>query len=54
MRPQYDETVKFEIAPRSGTAKTESIVLRFTRANVQHPAYETLAELGKAVRTILL
>jgi TnpA family transposase len=37
-----------------GTADAESILRRFTRNNVQHPAYQALAELGKAVKTIFL
>lgn len=27
---------------------------RFTRSNIQHPAYEALGELGKAIETIFL
>ena len=51
---QYDELVRFATALRLGTASAESILRRFTRANQQHPTYQALAELGKAVKTIFL
>ncbi len=54
IRQQYDELIKFATALRLGTADAEAILRRFTRANLQHPTYEALAELGKAVRTIFL
>ena len=54
IRCQYDEMVKYATALRLGTADTEAILRRFTRANVQHPTYKALAELGKAVKTIFL
>lgn len=37
-----------------GTADTEAILRRFTRTNVAHPTYRSLAEVGKAVKTIFL
>src|SRR6478736_5797202 len=54
IRQQYDEMVKYATALRLGTAETEAILRRFTRANVQHPTYRALAELGKAIKTIFL
>ncbi len=51
---QYDELVKYATALRLGTAETEAILRRFTRSNVQHPTYQALAELGKAVKAIFL
>jgi TnpA family transposase len=51
---QYDQMVKYTTALRLGTANAESILRRFTRANVQHPTYKALLELGKAQRTIFL
>ena len=54
IRRQYDEMVKYATALRLGTAGTEAILRRFTRANVQHPTYKALAELGKAVKTVFL
>ncbi len=54
IRRQYDEMVKYATALRLGTAETESILRRFTRVNVQHPTYQALSELGKAVKTIFL
>ncbi len=43
--------VKFATALRLGTA---AILRRFTRANIQHPIYRALVELGKALRTTFL
>ena len=54
IRQQYDEMIKFATALRLGTPDAEAILRRFTRTNLQHPTYEALAELGKAVRTIFL
>jgi TnpA family transposase len=51
---QYDEMIKYATALRLGTAEAEAILRRFTGANVQHPTYGALAELGKAVKTIFL
>lgn len=51
---QYDECVKYATALRLGTADAESILRRFTRANVQHPTYKALCELGKALKTVFL
>jgi TnpA family transposase len=46
--------VKFATALRIGTAETEAILRRFTRETPQHPTYQALAELGKAVKTAFL
>jgi TnpA family transposase len=54
IRRQYDELVKYATALRLGTADAEAILRRFTRANVQHPTYRALAELGKAQKTLFL
>lgn len=51
---QLDAMVKHTIALKQGTADAESILRRFTRANLQHPAYKALGELGKAIKTIFL
>ena len=32
----------------------ERILRRFTRSNIQHPAYKAFAELGKVIKTIFL
>ena len=37
-----------------GTAQAEAILRRFTRSNLQHPTYQALAELGKALKTSFL
>jgi TnpA family transposase len=54
IRRQYDEMVKYATALRLGTADAEAILRRFTRGNLQHPTYQALAELGKAVKTAFL
>lgn len=54
IRQQYDEMVKYATALRLGTAQAEAILRRFTRANLQHPTYQALAELGKALKTTFL
>ena len=51
---QLDAMVKHTVALKLGTADAESILRRFTRTNIQHPAYKALAELGKAIKTIFL
>ena len=54
IRRQYNEMVKFATALRLGTAAAADILRRFTRANLQHPTYRALIELGKALRTTFL
>jgi TnpA family transposase len=54
IRQQYDQMIRYATALRLGTAEAEAILRRFTRANVQHPTYQALLELGKAVKTIFL
>ena len=54
IRNQYDEMIKYATALRLGTAETEAILQRFTRHNLQHPTYQALAELGRAIKTIFL
>ena len=51
---QYDEIIKYTTALKLGTADSEAILLRFTRATPVHPTYQALAELGKAIKTIFL
>ena len=54
IRQQYDQMIRYATALRLGTAEAEAILRRFTRANVRHPTYQALLELGKAVKTIFL
>jgi len=54
IRQQYEEMVKYATALHLGTANAETILRRFTRNNLQHPTYQALAELGRAVKTIFL
>lgn len=53
IRQQYEQIVKYATALRLGTASAESILKRFTK-DVQHPTYQALSELGKAIKTIFL
>ena len=45
------ESTHYATALRLGTAAAADILRRFTRANLQHPTYRALVELGKALRT---
>ncbi|AKK24951.1 Tn3 family transposase [Pandoraea oxalativorans] len=54
IRQQYDEMIKYATALHLGTAEAEAILRRFQRSNRQHPTYQALAELGKAIKTIFL
>jgi TnpA family transposase len=51
---QYDEMVKYTAAMQSRTADPEAILRRFARAEVMHPTYKALSELGRAIKTIFL
>jgi TnpA family transposase len=51
---QYDQMIKYATAIRTGTASTEAILRRFTKANTTHPVYQAIAETGRAQRTIFL
>jgi TnpA family transposase len=51
---QLDTMVKHAVAMKRGMADAESLLRRFTRGNIQHPAYKALTELGKAIKTIFL
>jgi len=46
--------IKYATAIRTGTASTEAILRRFAKANAVHPAYQAMAEVGRAQRTIFL
>lgn len=54
IRQQYDQMIKYATALRLGTADAESILKRFTKNNLQHPTYQALSELGRAIKTIFL
>lgn len=54
IRRQYDEMVKHATALRLGTAQAEAILRRFTKHNRQHPTYQALGELGRAIKTLFL
>ena len=54
IRQQYEQMVKYATALRLGLAEPEAILRRFTRANLKHPTYQALGELGKVIKTIFL
>jgi TnpA family transposase len=54
IRQQYDDMIKYTTALRLGTAEPEALLRRFTRTDVQHPTYQALVELGKAIKTTFL
>ena len=54
LRKANPRKIKYATALRLGTAETEAILRRFTRNNLQHPTYQALAELGRAIKTIFL
>lgn len=51
---QYDDMIRYAASLLFGTADAEAILRRFTRSNLQHPTYQALSELGRAVKTIFL
>lgn len=54
IRRQYDQMVKYATALKIGTADADALLRRFTRSNLQHPTYQALCELGRAIKTIFL
>jgi TnpA family transposase len=54
IRRQYDMMIKYATALKTGTADADALLQRFTRSNLQHPTYQGLCELGRAVKTIFL
>ena len=54
IRRQYDMMVKYATALKTGTADADALLQRFTRSNLQHPTYQGLCELGRAIKTIFL
>ena len=46
--------IKYATALRLGTAQPEDILRRFTRNSLQHPTYQALEELGRAIKTVFL
>lgn len=54
IREHYDEMIKYATALRLGTAQPGDILRGFIRNNLQHPTYQALDELRRAVKTIFL
>ena len=48
---QYDQLIKYATAIRAGTASTEAILRRFTRA-ATHPTYQAMLEVGRTQKII--
>lgn len=46
--------VKYATAIRAGTASTEAILRRFTKANSMHPTYQAMIEVGRAQKTAFI
>jgi TnpA family transposase len=46
--------IKYATAIRTGITSTEAILRRFTKANALDPAYQAMAEVDRAQRTIFL
>jgi TnpA family transposase len=51
---QYDQMIRYATAIRAGTASTEAILRRFTKANAIHPTYQAMIELGRAQKTLFV
>ena len=51
---QYDQMIRYATAIRTGTASTEAIPRRFTKANAIHPTYQAMIEVGRAQKTIFV
>jgi TnpA family transposase len=51
---QFNVMVKHAVALKIGMTDAESLLRRFTRGNIQHPAYKAFAEFGKAIKTMFL
>ncbi|EEP69789.1 transposase [Micromonospora sp. ATCC 39149] len=49
---EYDYMIKYAISIMNKTASTAAILRRFHRANLMHPTYQAMQELGRAQRTI--
>ncbi|WP_370147049.1 Tn3 family transposase [Kitasatospora sp. GAS206B] len=49
----WDQVIKYATAIRTGTASTEAILSRFTRA-ASHPAYQAMLEIGRAQKAIFV
>ncbi len=54
IRRQYDMMIKYATALKTGTADADALLQRFTRSNLQHPTYQALCELGRAIKTMFL
>ena len=51
---EYDQMVQYATALLVENADAETVLRRFQDTEVQHPTYQALIELGKAVKTIFL
>jgi TnpA family transposase len=51
---RYDQMIRYATAIRAGTASTEAILRRFTKANAIHPTYQAMIETGRAQKTLFV
>ena len=51
---QYDQMIKCATAIQTGSASTEAILRRFTKANAIHPTYQAMIEVGRAQKTLFV
>lgn len=51
---QYDDMVRHTAALKTGTARADVFVRKFSRSNYGHPTFKAFIELGRAIKTIFL
>lgn len=54
IRNSYEEVIKHTAALKTKTVEASVLLKRLSADNAQHPVYQALLEIGKAVRTIFL
>jgi TnpA family transposase len=51
---QYNQMIKYATAIRTRSARTAAILRRFQQANLMHPAYQAMLEVGRAQRSVFV